>query len=187
MSSIDSLLSRLPLEVSDAYEEITSKSSDKVTARVLLQLIMAATRPLSLQGLNIGLTLATQKIDCTSYEALDQDLWTQEDFKSIVRNMCGLLVSIHDEKVSLIHQTAREFLGRSNELPVLQSGKWQRYLNMAAAHCIMSQICLDYLNFDDLASISVDQLDQDDSFQKRDKSCSLLSYAALNWAVHHVL
>ena len=180
MSSIESLLSRLPLKVSDAYEEILSKSSDRVTARVLLQLIMAATRPLSLQEVNIALTLATQKANCTSYEALDQDLWLQQNFKSIVRNMCGLFVTIHDGKVSLIHQTAREFLVRSTELPELQSGKWQGYLDMATAHCTMSQICLDYLNFDDFRSISADQLDQDDCTQQGDKPYSLLDYAALN-------
>ena len=33
---------------------------------------------------------------------------------------------------------------------------------MVTAHGIMSQVCLDYLNFDDFASISVDQLDYDD-------------------------
>lgn len=186
MSSIESLLSRLPSKVSDAYEEILSKSSDVVTARVLLQLIVAATRPLSLQEVNIALTLATQKPSCTSYEALDQDLWPQKNFKSIVRNMCGLFVSIHDGKVSLIHQTAREFLVRRTEMPELQSAKWQGYLDMATAHCTMSQICLDYLNFDDFASISVDQLDQDDCIPQGDKPYSLLDYAALNWAIHYV-
>ena len=94
--------------------------------------------------------------------------------------MCGLFVSIHDGKVSLIHQTAGEFLVRSTELPELQSGKWQGYLDMATAHCTASQICLDYLNFDDSASISVDQLDQDDCTQQRDKPYLLLDYAALN-------
>ncbi len=123
MSSIYSLLSSLPSKVSDAYEEILSRSSDEVTARVLLQLIVAATRPLSLQEVNIALTLATQKVRCTSYEALGQDLWLQQGFKSIVQNMCGLFVSIHDGKVSLIYQTAREFLVRKTKLPEQQSGK----------------------------------------------------------------
>lgn len=185
MSSIDPLLSHLPSKVSDAYDKILSKSSDEVTARVLLQLIVAATRPLSLQEVNIALTLATQKASCTSHKALEQDLWPQQNFKSTVRNMCGLFVTIHDGKVFLIHQTAREFLVRSTELPESQSGKWQGYLDMATAHCTMSQICLDYLNFDDLGSISVDQLDQDDCTQQGDKPCSLLDYAALNWVFHY--
>ena len=154
ISDIDSLLSNLPSKVSNAYERILSRSSDNVRARILLQLIMAATRPLGLQEVNIALTLATQKGSCTSHRKLD--LWPSDDFKSTIQNMCGLFVSIHDGKVSLIHQTAREFLVQNTELPKLQSGKWQGYLDMATAYCTISQVCLDYLNFDDFASISVD-------------------------------
>ena len=61
VSDTDSLLSDLPSKVSDAYERMLSRSSDNVRARVLLQLIVAAIRPLSLQEVNIVLTLATQK------------------------------------------------------------------------------------------------------------------------------
>ena len=86
-SDIDSLLSDLPSKVSDAYERILSRSSDNVRARILLQLIVAATKPLSLQEVNIALTVANQKASCTSYKALDQDLWPQQNFKSIVRNI----------------------------------------------------------------------------------------------------
>ena len=71
VSDIDSLLSNLPSKVSDAYERILSRSSDSMRARVLLQLIVAATRPLSLQEVNIALTLATQKGSCTSHRKLD--------------------------------------------------------------------------------------------------------------------
>ena len=101
ISDIDSLLSDLPSEVSDAYERILSRSSDNVRARILLQLIVVATRPLSLQEVNIALTLATQKGNCTSHRELD--LWPSDGFKSTIQNMCGLLVSVYDGKVSLIH------------------------------------------------------------------------------------
>ena len=177
-SDIGSLLSDLPSEVSSAYEKILSRSSDPERARILLQLIMAATRPLSLQEVNIALTLATQKENCTSYKQLD--LWPPENFKSTIQNICGLFVSVHDGKVSLIHQTAREFLLiRNTELP---SNKWQGYLDMTTAHCTMFQICLDYLNLHDFA-IPVDQLDPDNPLQQRDE---LFKYAALNWAIHYV-
>ena len=82
VSDIDSLLSNLPLKVSDAYERILSRSSDNIRARVLLQLIVAATRPLSLQEVNIALTLATQKGSCTSHRKLD--LWPLDSFKSTI-------------------------------------------------------------------------------------------------------
>ena len=184
MSSIDSLLSSLPSKISDAFEEILSRSSDEATARVLLQLIIAATRPLSLQEINIALTLATQKAKYKSHEALNEDLWPPQDFKSIVRNMCGLFVSVHDEKVSLIHQTARVFLVRKNGLPESRSGKWQRYIDMATAHGTIFQVCYDYLTLDDLAGIPEMEISDYHCIQKRGNNYHLLNYAALNWPIH---
>ena len=186
MSSIDSLLSSLPSKVSDAYEEILSRSSDETNARVLLQLIVAATRPLSLQEVNIALTLATQETSCTSHKALDQDLWPPQEFKSVVRNMCGLFVSVHDGKISLIHQTAREFLIQDSKLPRSRSGKWQGYLDMDSANCTMSQVCLKYLNLNDFARVPQDQLNSEDRAKQENTSYFLLDYAALNWAAHYI-
>ncbi len=189
VSDIDSLLSDLPSDVSDAYENILSRSADDGRARILLQLIMAATRPLHLQEVNTALTLATRKASCTSYKALKQDLWPRKEFKSIVRNICGLFVSVHYGMVSSIHQTAREFLVRNTDLPEQQSRKWEGYLDMAMAHCTMSQICLDYLNFDDVASISMDLLHPEPDlyeYTQRGFKPHFFSYAALNWTVHYV-
>ena len=181
LSSIESVLSDLPSTVSDAYERILFRSSDKFHAEILLQLIIAATRPLSLQEANIALTLATQKASCTSHKALD--LWPLETFKSTVQNMCGLFVNVHDGKISLIHQTARDFLMKTNESHCTPSSGWQGCLHMATAHGTISQICLTYLNFDDFA-----RMPQNDSRryrQREDETYPLLEYAAINWAAHY--
>ena len=189
MSSIDSLLSSLPSKISDAYEEILSRSSDEATARVLLQLIMAATRPLSLQEINIALTLATRKARYTSHEALNDNLWPAQGFKSTVRNMCGLFVSVHDGKVSLIHQTAREFLVRRadlpEDLPESWSGKWQGDIHLPTAHGTIFQVCSDYLNLDELVGIPQTEISETYYVQERDNNYHLLDYAALNWPVHY--
>ena len=179
-SSIDSLLSNLPSEISDAYETILARSSEIDLARILLQLIVAATRPLSLEEANIALTLATQKT-CTSHKELD--LWPLPDFKSTVLNICGLFISIHDGKISLIHQTAREFLLRTKESPSYPD-KWEGCLDMATAHGKISQICLAYLNFDDFAGTPQNHSSQN-SYAREDKCYHLLNYAAVNWAAHY--
>ena len=121
ISNIDSLLFDLSSKVSDAYERILSRSSDNVRARILLQLIVTVTRSLSLQKVNIALTLAIQKENCISHRKLN--LWPLDDFKFTIQNICDLFVSVHDEKIFLIHQTAREFLVRNIELSKLQSDK----------------------------------------------------------------
>ena len=180
-SSIDSLLSNLPKKVSDAYETILARSSDIDLARILLQLIVAATRPLSLEEANIALTLATQKT-CTSHKELD--LWLLPHFKSTVRNICGLFISIHDGKISLIYQTARQFLLRTKESPSYPD-KWEGCLDIATAHGTISQICLAYLNFDDFAGTLQNHSSQNSYAQREDECYHLLDYAAVNWAAHY--
>ncbi len=177
-SSIDELLSNLPPKISDAYERILEKSSDKDLARILLQLIVATTRPLSLEEANIALTLVTQKTP-RSYKELD--LWPSLSFESTVQNMCGLFVSVHDGKLSLIHQTAREFLLRTSDSHTTSPGKWQGCLDITTAHGTISKVCLDYLNFDDLTGI--------DEFERggENESLRLFGYAAINWPDHYTL
>ena len=182
MSSIDSLLSDLPSEVSDAYEIILSRSKDEVKARILLQLIVAATRPLSLEEANMALAIASRGESCRSQRALD--LWHLQSFTTTVQNICGLFVSVHDGKLSLIHQTAREFLIRTSKSGSAHSHKWKGCLDMATAHGTISRICLDYLNFQDVASTHQSQLGQGRHAEPKNE-CYLLDYAANNWAAHY--
>ena len=182
MSSIDSLLSDLPSEVSDAYEIILSRSKDEVKARILLQLIIAATRPLIIEEANMALTIATRGECCRSQRALE--LWPLQSFTTTVQNMCGLFVSVHDGKLSLIHQTAREFLIRTSKSGSAHSHKWKGCLDMAMAHGTISRICLDYLNFQDVTSTHQSQLGQGRHAEPKNESY-LLDYAANNWAAHY--
>lgn len=181
-SDIDSLLSNLPSEISDAYETILSRSSDDPKARILLELIIAATRPLSLEEANMALAMATRGESCKSQSALE--LWPQQSFAATVKNMCGLFVSVHDGKLFLIHQTAREFLTRTSKPARTNSHKWEGRLDMAAAHSTMSRICLDYLDFQDVASIHESHLGQGGHAESRNE-CFLLNYAAINWPIHY--
>ena len=187
-SSVDTLLSNLPAKVSDAYERILDKSSNRDHARILLQIIVAASRPLTLTEANIALTLATQQ-GYTSHKTLD--LWPLSTFSSAVRNICGLFVSVHDEKLSLIHQTAREFLIQKAASDSSHLDRWQGCFDMTAAHSIISKICLDYLSLDEFATANA--IGEDASGNKRIKtrmerkceSFPLLDYAAQNWAAHY--
>ncbi|KAL9629835.1 MAG: hypothetical protein Q9164_006703, partial [Protoblastenia rupestris] len=162
LSKIESLLEDMPLEVSDAYEKILSKSSNMNDAKTLLRIIVASSRPLTLDEANIALTLATQEESCSSLKSLD--LWPRESFPSIIRNMCGLFVTVHDNKVSLIHQTARAFLMNSTSLNTERPKKWQGCLNLAVAHHTVSWICLKDIAEEFLKEgVDVDARDRPDS------------------------
>ncbi|KAE8394506.1 hypothetical protein BDV23DRAFT_5179 [Aspergillus alliaceus] len=139
---VEALLSNLPLEVSEAYEKILDRSKDPIHTETLLQIILAAARPLTLDEANVALTLALQKQPFTSYTSLESYLWPRKVFKSTVKNLCGLFISVHESKLSFIHQTAREFL-----IHPKQNGKWQGRLNISKSHTGMSLVCLKYLSY----------------------------------------
>lgn len=140
-SDVEALLNDLPAEISTAYEKILDRSRDKRQTEILLQIVLAAARPLTLDEANEALTLALQKEQYDSHAALKSDIWPRGSFKSAVKNLCGLLITVHESKLFLIHQTAREFLIHPEP-----KGRWQGRLNLSKAHGKMTLTCLDYLS-----------------------------------------
>ncbi|KAL7783881.1 ankyrin repeat protein [Trichoderma ceciliae] len=171
-TDIEKLLSQLPSEVTDAYEKILSKSQDEEKVDALLQIVLAATRPLTLDEANYALTLAVRREPFSSYTELKQELWPQDNLKSTLQNLCGLFISIHDSKLSFIHDTAREFL-----VHPVRTGKWKGRLNMAKSHGILSGTCINYLLMLDPAATSMPRYDRDNEY-------IFLYYASFNWPLH---
>ncbi|KAB5572192.1 ankyrin repeat-containing domain protein [Coniochaeta sp. 2T2.1] len=166
-SGIERLLSDIPSQVSEAYEKILSRSQDEVQTDILLRIILAAAQPLSLDDANVALTLALQEQRFASFAAVKSELWPRDNFRSIVKNLCGLFISVYDSKLSFIHQTAREFLTNPE-----RQRKWEGRLNMPKSHSTMSLVCLHYLLLPDLAT--------------SDEEHSFLPYAAIHWPLHHI-
>ncbi|SPO07333.1 uncharacterized protein DNG_10027 [Cephalotrichum gorgonifer] len=184
-SSIEKLLSDIPSRVSGAYEKILSRSQDEALTDLLLRIILAAARPLTLDDANTALALASQEQPFVSYAAVKEDLWSRESFGTTVKNLCGLFISVYDSKLSFIHQTAREFLIHPS-----RQGKWEGRFDISKSHSTMSLACLDYLLLPDLPKprrnrrlqgFTVPHLnyseDQEDSF---------ISYAGAHWHLHYI-
>ncbi|KAF7547245.1 hypothetical protein G7Z17_g7857 [Cylindrodendrum hubeiense] len=172
-TDIEALLSELPSRISEAYEKILGRSKNQTQTEMILRIILAAGRPLNLDEANIALTLALQKPQFASHAALESQLWPRDSFRSVVKNLCGLFVNVYDSKLSLIHQTAREFLINPE-----RQGKWQGRLNMSKSHSTMSQAGLHYLLLPDLATL----IQNPPGGQER----SFLSYAAAHWPLHYI-
>ena len=102
---IAAISNAIPESVEAAYTAILNKSTEKNSARKLLYIVLAATRPLTLDEVNVAMNI--QESD-TSYH--DLTLWPPSDCEVIIKNMCGLFLSVVDSSVYLIHQTAKEFL-----------------------------------------------------------------------------
>ena len=141
-----SIIKKLPMSVYDTYEQILKRSVDPESARKIFQIVIAAKRALTVPEMNVALALALQG-RCSSYEALDRP--SDQEFKSSVKQICGLFVSIVDQKVYLLHQTAREFLLCQ---PELASHGWQHSLSLEGGHSLLCRICVYLLCFSDLES-----------------------------------
>jgi ankyrin repeat domain-containing protein 50 len=135
------IINTVPQTVDQAYEAILSRIKDKRKAKKLFHLIVAATRPLTLSEINIALAIEDHH---QSYK--DLCLSNHARFENTLRNLCGLFINIIDQKVYLIHQTAKEFLVAKNEA---YQDVWKNSLDHVGSELLMARICITYLLFTD--------------------------------------
>ncbi len=182
-----SIINRLPKSVYDAYEQILKRSEEPELARKILQIVIAAERALTVSEMNVALALALQG-GCSSYDELDCPC--DQEFKSNVKQICGLFVSIVDQKVYLLHQTAREFLICQ---PELASQGWQHSLNLESGHSLLFRICVHLLCFSDFEypPWKSEDLEGGTIYNRNNKFLRwvdghvLLRYAAEDWMEHY--
>ena len=89
--------------------------------------------------LNIALAIEEHS---RSYD--DLDLENKERFNSSVRNLCGLFISIVDQKIYLIHQTAKDFLIAKTEA---LTDQWKHSIKPVESDLLMARACITYLQF----------------------------------------
>jgi hypothetical protein len=111
--------------VAEAYENILNRSSDPQVARDILMIILAARRPLTVYEMSVAVAIKRSKRP-QSYE--DLDLEPEEIRESNLRDICGFFISIHQSKISLIHQTAREFLLKTASKNGIESTRYVPYM-----------------------------------------------------------
>ncbi|KAL5088802.1 hypothetical protein Trisim1_006217 [Trichoderma cf. simile WF8] len=139
LKGVESTLITLPQSVNEAYERILSKSKEDPMVRKVLTIIFGADRPLSLmemnEAVNFDITLRT----------IDRE--AEQDFKSRLRSWCGLFISIQDDYVYFLHQSAREFLQQSSSTVSITVApeRWQHSISDHQAHAVLAEICQAYL------------------------------------------
>ena len=173
----------LPDTVDKAYEAILSKSRDQKRVWKLLCIIISAVRPLTLKEINIALAIEDNH---KSYADFELELEPETRLTSTIRNLCGLFVNVIDQKVYLIHQTAKEFLLAKNQIAT--SG-WKNSIEPAVSELIVAKTCITYLLFTEFSSdLDIEgELRSEKEYkvkQHTDKH-HYLGYAASQWAVHY--
>ncbi|USP78616.1 NACHT domain-containing protein isoform 1 [Curvularia clavata] len=179
-SDIMDLLRKPPQSVYDVYEQILNKSPDRQDARRLLHIIIGAKRPLSLEEMSIALAFKNEQ----SVDSVSERIIPRSRIGTYVRGLCGLFAIVVDDKVYLLHQTAKEFLihddtrGPPRELrhnfdefnrnDSTESYIWRQSITIANTNTVLAGICMLYLA-------------SEFSF----KNPLFLEYAPTYWAVHY--
>jgi hypothetical protein len=185
---IESFVKNPPKDVNDAYEKILNRSKtqglgnqDLKKTRNILQMIIAARRPLTLGEMSIALLLPEYQ---PPYQDLADEIESKEGIWDIIRDCCGLLVIRVDDRLYLLHQTVREFLvptspNINNKNQKVQdtpdsgtitphSYLWKYSIDWTDANSVLAKACISYLY---------------SNFSKTDDS--LLDYSAIYWIDHY--
>ncbi|KAJ4855513.1 ankyrin repeats (3 copies) domain-containing protein [Trichoderma breve] len=139
---IELIIKTHPKSINEAYEKILSKSQNEYMVRRALGIVLAASRPLTLSEMNIAMSINDTTQDNTTNTFDDLDLEDERDFKSRLRSLCGLFISIYHDKVYFLHQTAREFLLVDLESPAaIPSGlHWHNSITNRQAHNTLAEL-----------------------------------------------
>jgi hypothetical protein len=136
----------------------------------LLVWIVYGRRPLTLKELEAA--LATQ-MDSKSKISTDEhriDLTAEA-----VTSAAGVILEITDDKVHLIHQSAKDFLLRNRQL---SSAKFCNELN---PNIYLAKVCMVYLSFEDFETGPCGDWQ---TLTARKSQYPLLHYASCNWHAH---
>ncbi|KAI3335237.1 hypothetical protein F4824DRAFT_465195 [Ustulina deusta] len=164
---LDKAIQNLPTSVGDAYEKILDRSPEPKETRKALLILLAANRPLTLREMQVMLGLSIE----TTPEKLESE--SDEDFKLYLRELCGLFITVHNEKVYFLHQTVREFLlplSIPPPNPTTTTG-WAHTFTLNQAHMILAESCTVYLN-----SLN--------SSNDVNPNADIFEYSARNWDYH---
>ncbi|KAF3294821.1 hypothetical protein TWF132_002751 [Orbilia oligospora] len=187
--TIDKVTSQLPKTIDEAYEKILSRSCKHEEAKRLLQIVVAASRPLNLEEMYVAFTL---KESHRSYDSLKPKLNSKEmeRFGYDMRDRCGLFVRVVDSKIYLIHQTAKEFLVQREDKEekkkrlhsTHRNTSWKYSLRMRHCHQLLADICMQHLS--KFAELEIDPLTKEDELPDYVKKYPFIDYSAKNWVAH---
>jgi len=184
---INELIDELPADIQDAYETLLQRCPQPLFARKVLQIVLVAGRPLTLDEMDVALNVNKQT---SSYTNLERE--GSSRLQETLPSRCGLMVSIIQSKVYFIHQTVKEFLlGKAGINPSTER-IWQQSLTLEESHCLVAEICLRSITFSEIqldrANICNALLPEDKREMEPNEYCQnflFLPYSTIYWAEHY--
>lgn len=128
----------IPASVNDAYEKMLNRSLDYKRARIILHVVLGARRPLLLGEVSVAIALQRAH-KCE--DDVKEEMESEKTFKSTLRDLCGLLLWVNDNKVYLLHQTVKEFLV-PRDVVDLNRFTWQDSFPAAESHKVLAKRCI---------------------------------------------
>ncbi|KAJ5806268.1 uncharacterized protein N7503_003870 [Penicillium pulvis] len=181
---LQKIISSLPRSLIDAYDAILRRCRHPDLARQLLHIILAAREPLAVDDMKIATALASD-FKYRSYEEIGTE--RLDAFEMRIKNVCGLLVTIDNGSVFLIHQTAKEFL-ITDDYTSHRSDTWKHSFSPLDSETLLAKICISLLSFTHFLKAPLTIDDSDDEPHKKvseyTKDNPFLEYAAMNWVEH---
>lgn len=142
-------------DIDDTYNQLLSGGSDAPRARKVVNLVLAALRPLTLDELSIALAIEGEdhrKWSKRSWSESPTNVDNIEDelvfpYENHIKSLCGHFVRIIRNCVYLVHETARHFLLAREEIPPPDSGSvpWQGSFEKSEARKILLGVCVTFL------------------------------------------
>lgn len=174
------IVDALPQTVSEAYEKILTRVSDKAQARKVLYVILAAERPLTLSEIDVALEVSHQTLRFS-----DLDLEGPGSRMEFLRQVSGLFVTVVNDKVYFIHETARAFLlqaVKTPDNPDRGSFEWHSSFSTISAQEKLAEICVRYLQFDEFEKdpLTIELTDTAKTIDRRNVPC-----ASISWDTNH--
>ncbi|KAF5497972.1 Vegetative incompatibility protein HET-E-1 [Colletotrichum siamense] len=184
LSAVKSTLEDTPADLDQLYETALLDVEDHVAVTRMLQIVLAATRPLTLDEINMAMCISSTH---RTVQDLLQDL--EPDMEYTVKQLGGFFLRIINSTVHLVHQTARDFLLVTTSM---KSTAWMHSLKLSDCHSTMALATIQYLLLDGWPArqkIPANGGEVDESDIQLLKSfptvtVSFYKYAARHWAIH---
>lgn len=178
---VEAIVTTLPATANEAYEKILSRCKKIPTVRKVLCIMLSASRPLTLSEMNVATSIDETS---QSFHHLGKKLEDEDDFKSRLRDWCGLFVSIYHGRIYFLHQTAREFLlaDPSSLTPTPSNAYWFHSIAISQAHAVLAEVSVRFLDLFNVDHDSSTAIDGDGAAMTAVNAFK--EYSARNWTNH---
>ena len=134
----------LPATVKEAYAEFLGRvrEAHRRDVKLMLQMVVAAARPLTVGEINIALNIRDHKKGSSDGLGLQ----SEDSFRDWILDACRFFLDVYNGRVYFIHQTAKDFLLMSRDDQKSVTPEWLGDFTMEICHETLAESCVAYLS-----------------------------------------